>query len=85
VLPRELGPGRAVEIAAVSVADASEALTRIGMALEDWITTRSLADGALVGRVAAAALYGKDPELPLGDFPIGGPAGDPIAQKVDPS
>jgi hypothetical protein len=66
-LPRELGPGRPDEIRAKTVADATEALARIGDALQVWIAERAKNDAALVQRVAAAALYGVDPELPLGD------------------
>lgn len=66
-LPRELGPGRPDSIAAVTVADATEALARIGNALEVWISDREIADAALVRRVGKAALYGLDPELPLGE------------------
>ena len=66
-LPKELGPGRPDNIMASSVADATEALARIGNALEVWIAERAKADSALVQRVAAAARYGQEPELPLGD------------------
>lgn len=68
-LPRELGPGRPDAIQAVTVADATEALARIGNALEVWITERAKSDSALVQRVSAAARYGVEPELPLGEEP----------------
>lgn len=66
-LPGELGPGRSDAIQAVTVADATEALARIGAALESWISARQHQDALLVQRVAAAARYGAEPELPLGE------------------
>lgn len=63
-LPRELTKG-SQDIAASNVPDATEALTRIGQALEDWVSAREMADASLVRRVASAALFGLNPELPL--------------------
>lgn len=71
-LPRELvHPSAPDNILAKTVADATEALARIGDALVVWIAERAKNDAALVQRVAAASRYGVDPELPLGD-PLGG-------------
>lgn len=66
-LPRELGPGRADAIYAKTLGDATEALARIGAALDVWLADRAATDAALVRRVSQAALYGKDAELPLDD------------------
>lgn len=64
-LPRDLRPSRPDGIAATNLADATEALTRIGHALESWLASRAAADTTLVNLVGNAALYGLTPELPL--------------------
>ena len=67
-LPRELvHPSAPDNILAKTVADATEALARIGDALQVWIAEKAKNDAALVQRVAAASRYGAEPELPLGD------------------
>lgn len=66
-LPRDLLQGRQPVIAATSLADATEALARIGDALDVWMAERAATDEALERRIRKAADYGREPELPLGD------------------
>jgi hypothetical protein len=64
-LPHDLTRG-SQDISAESLADATEALSRIGNALERWLERRADADRLLLETISQAARYGVDPELPLG-------------------
>lgn len=54
---------------ATDMGDASQALARIGAAVEVWLEARTQNDAALLQRVRAAQVYGKAQELPLDGDP----------------